>query len=175
MDPVLKCVINILSGTTYFLWKTAVSFSRNLEGNLLLLLLRKLIKEWLHHPRHVLTCDEVVQTDSKSIFRKSILYCYWMFHLVTFKKAVIVFLQTQTIFYPLIHFNLGAQLLMGYASTPEQFRLILFLLQKYITVVPQYIKGLSVLRWSSLTVFAASNGSSVHLEQKWWLIVWCSG
>lgn len=69
-----------------------------------------------------------------------------MFYLVTFKKAVIDFLQTQIIFYPLIHFNPGAQLLMGYASTPEQFRLILFLLQKYITVEPQYIKVLSVLR-----------------------------
>lgn len=140
-------MISILSGTTFFLWKTAVSSSKNSESNSFLLLPRKLIKEWLHHPRHVLTYDEVIPTDSKGIFRKSVLYCYWMFYLVTFKKAVIVFLQTQTIFYPLIHFNLGAQLLMGYASTPEQFRLILFLLQKYITVEPQYIKGLSVLRW----------------------------
>lgn len=90
--------------------------------------------------QHVLTPDEVIPTDSKGVFGKSVLYCCWMFYLVTFKKAVIVFLQMQTIFYPLIHFNLGAQLLMGYASTPEQFRLILFLLQKYITVEPQYIK-----------------------------------
>lgn len=93
-----------------------------------------------------MTCDEVIPADSKGTFRKSVFYFYWMFHLVTLKKAVIVFLQTQTIFYPRIHFNLGAQLLMGYASTPEQFRLILFPLQKYITVEPQYIKGLNVLR-----------------------------
>lgn len=65
-----------------------------------------------------------------------------MFCLVTFKKAVIEFLLMQTIFYPLIRFNLRAQLLMGYVFTSEQFRLILFLFQKHITVDPQYIKEL---------------------------------